>query len=101
MATWSERETAFRVEVPKTTAAAAPFGTVAGFQLAAVFQSPLPGEDSQVCALADGGQKTRSNADAASTASPSKCTQHRKRMPETDSRPNNKFAFNVRSDSGP
>lgn len=97
MATWSERETELLLEVPKTTAAAGLSGTVAGFQLAAVFQSPLPGEGSQVCAVADAGQ----NADAASPASPSTYKQHRKRVAETDKRPNNKFASNVRSDSRP
>jgi hypothetical protein len=47
--------------------------------------------------VADAGQ----NADAASTASPSTYKQHRKRVAETDKRPNNKFASNVRSDSKP
>jgi hypothetical protein len=41
-----------------------------------------------------------SNAAAARTASPRQQTD-RKRMPEIAKRPNNKFAFNVRSDSGP
>ncbi|MEI9925492.1 MAG: hypothetical protein WDN50_20430 [Bradyrhizobium sp.] len=61
-ATPLERETEFCVDVPKMTAAAVLFGTVAGFQLPAVFQSPLPGEASQVCACADADPKTERRA---------------------------------------
>jgi hypothetical protein len=92
-----ESETALLLEVPKITSAVWAFGTVAGFQLAAVFQSPLPGEASQVCAWADAGQKMGSNAN---TASLGKYPLHRERRPEADKRPKNKFASNVCFDPG-
>ncbi|WP_156164603.1 hypothetical protein [Bradyrhizobium sp. LTSP885] len=97
-ATWLESETALLLDVPKTTAAARESGMVAGFQFAAVFQSPLPGEASQVCAWAEAGQKAGSKAN---TASLGKYTLHRERIPETDKRPKNKSASNVCSDPRP
>src|SRR6266536_1597129 len=39
----SERETAVKLETPKVAISDGPLGTVAGVQLAAVFQSPLAG----------------------------------------------------------
>ncbi|WP_159007831.1 hypothetical protein [Bradyrhizobium sp. S69] len=95
-----ESETALVLEVPKIASAVWAFGTVAGFQLPAVFQSPLPGEASQVCAWADAGQKIGSNANTATMASFGKYKLHRKQMPETDERPKNKFASNVCFDPG-